>query len=598
MKFGFQLQVKQNNSMGANRPGGQYAFDRGYTQPNPLVTGNNLGNGIASFLLGYPSSGYLDLRALTAPQAPFYGWYFQDDFKITPKLTLNLGLRYDLLFGVTERYNQSADGFDPTVANPIQAAAQSAYAANPVPELSPSSFKVSGGLFFATPNNRRNALLDKTNWGPRVGLAYRILPKTVLRTWFGVFYSEWWQPFVNTTGFASTTNMTASLDGGLSPANTLSNPFPSGLILPTGASQGYATLLGTSLNVYDYWRKNLRNLRWSFGFQQEITKDLQIEVNYVGQHADHLMLASSSSDSGRVINGPGNGTCPTFIESYCALGTRLNARIPNPFFGLIPAASPLGQSTITVAQLLEPNPEFQSISINRDSGGTSQYNSQGGNSYYNSLQIGANKRFSYGLNAQVAYTFSRQIETLRYIEPGDAAPSKMIGQFDNPQRVSMGIIYELPFGPGKSLKSNVAAVNKVIGGWQWSAMYIYQTGAAVALPAVLATGSSPAVSNPSVNNWFNPASMAVLPAYTPRTIPYFWSGLRSPSINNWDMSFIKNTLIYKDRVKLQFRAEFVNALNRPWFGTLDTNPASATYTQLTSQANNPRNIQFGLKVNF
>ena len=597
MKFGFQVQVKQNNSVGANRPGGQYAFDRGYTQPNPLVTGNNLGNGIASFLLGYPSSGYLDLRALTAPQAPFYGWYFQDDYKITPKLTLNLGLRYDLMLGVTERYNQSNNGFDPNVASPIQAAAQAAYAANSIPELPAQSFNVKGGLFFASANNRRNAAADPTNWGPRVGVAYRILPKTVLRTGFGIFYSEWWQPFVNTTGFASTTNMTASLDGGLTPANNVSNPFPNGLILPTGAAQGYATLLGTSLNVYDYWRKNLRNLRWSFGFQQEISRDLQVEVNYVGQRAAHLILASSSSDSGRVINGAGNGTCPTFVESYCSLGTRLNAKVPNPFLGLIPAASPLGQSTITVAQLLQPFPEFQSISINRDSGGTSQYNSEGGTSYYNSLQIGANKHFTYGLNAQVAYTFSKQIETLRYIEPGDAAPSKMTGQFDNPQRVSMGIIYELPFGPGKWLRSN-AAVNKVIGGWQWSTMYIYQTGAAVALPAVLATGASPGVSNPGVGNWFNRASLAVLPAYTPRTIPFFWSGLRVPPINNWDMSFIKNTLVYKDRVKLQFRAEMINALNRPWFGGLDTNPASPTYTQLNSQANNPRNIQFGLKVNF
>src|SRR5579872_1699213 len=598
MKFGFQSQVKQNNSVAANRPGGQYAFDRGFTQPNPLVTGNNLGNGIASFLLGYPSSGYIDLRALTAPQAPFYGWYFQDDFKITPKLTLNLGLRYDLLFGVTERYNQSADGFDPNVTNPLQTAAQAAYVLNPIPELSPANFAVKGGLFFATPDNRRNAVLDKTNWGPRVGLAYRILPKTVLRTGFGIFYSEWWQPFVNTTGYSSTTNMTASLDGGLTPANTLSDPFPGGLLLPTGSTQGYATLLGTSLNVYDYWRKNLRNFRWSFGFQQEITKDLQIEVNYVGQRADHLILASSSSDSGRVINGAGNGTCPTFNVSYCALGTRLNVKVPNPFFGLIPAASPLGQSTITVAQLLEPYPEFQSISINRDSGGTSQYNSQGGTSYYNSLQIGAIKRLSYGLNAQLAYTFSRQIETLRYIEVSNPTPSKMIGQFDNPNRLSMGIIYELPLGPGKSLKSNVAPVDKLIGGWQWSTMYIYQTGAAVALTSVLATGVSPGLSNPTVANWFNGASMMVLPAYTPRTIPFYWSGVRVPSINNWDMSFIKNTFVYGERVKLQFRAEFVNALNRPWFGGLDTNPASSTYTQLTSQTNNPRNIQFGLKLNF
>jgi hypothetical protein len=565
------------------------------------VTGSNLGNGIASLLLGYPSgtqTSYVSLRALTAPQAPFYGWYFQDDFKLTQKLTLNLGFRYDLLLGVTERYDQSNSGFDPNVANPIAAAAKAAYALNPVPELSPSNFNVNGGLFFASSSNRRNQVADKTNWQPRIGLAYRLLPRTVLRTGFGIFFSEWWQPFVNTTGFASQTNMVTTLDGGLTPAGSLSNPFPNGLIQSTGASLGYATLLGTDLNVYDYWRKNLRNFRWSLGFQHELAKDLQIEVNYVGQHADHLMLATSASDSGRIIDGPGNGTGGTYNQSYYGLGSRLNARIPNPFLGLIPAASPLGQSTITVSQLLQPFPEFTSISVNRDSGGTSAYNSQGGTSNYNSLQIGALKRLNYGLNAQVAYTRSKQIETLHYIEPSDPSPSRMVGAFDNPNRLSMGIIYEVPLGRNKLLKTNLAAIDKIIGGWQWSTMYIYQTGAAVSLPAVLATGVSPSVSNPTITNWFNRASMAVLPPFTARRIPYFWNGLRVPAINNWDMSFIKNTSIYKERMKLQFRLEMINAFNRVWFGGLDTTPTSATYSQLTSQANQPRNIQLGLKLSY
>ncbi len=604
MKFGFQGQVKQNNSVGANRPGGQYAFDRGFTQPSAFVTGNNLGNGIASLLLGYPngsnaSANFVSLRAFTAPQAPFYGWYFQDDFKVSQKLTLNLGFRYDLLLGVTERYNQSALGFDPNVASPIAAAAKATYAANPIAELPVANFNVNGGLFFASKSNRRNQAADKSNWQPRIGLAYRLFPKTVLRTGFGIFFSEWWQPFVNTTGFASQTNMIASLDGGLTPANTLSNPYPAGLIQPTGATLGLGTLLGTDLNVYDYWRKNLRNFRWSFGFQHEITKDIQVEVNYVGQHADHLLLASSAGDSGRFISGGGgNGTGGTFNQNNYALGSRLNAKIPNPFFGLIPAASGLGQSTITVAQLLQPYPEFNSVSINRDSGGTPEYNSQGGTSNYHSLQVSAMKRTSYGLSLQLAYTRSKQIETLHYIEPSDPAPSRMVGQFDNPNRFSTGIMYELPLGSGKTLKSKFAAVNKIIGGWQWSAMYIYQSGAAVALPAVVATGTSPAASAQSINNWFNGASMAVLPAFTARRIPYYWNGLRVPAINNWDMSFIKTTPLYKERVKLQFRCEMINALNRVWFGGLDTGPTSATFTKLNAQANQPRNIQFGLKLNY
>ncbi len=583
MKWGFQGQVKQNNSVPANYPAGQYSFDRGFTQPNPFASGASLGNGIASFLLGYPSSGQIWLRALTAPQAPFYGWYFQDDFRVTPKLTLNLGLRYELLLGTTERYNQSNLGFDPNASNPIEAAAQAAYAANSIPELQPTNFKVKGGLFFATPSNRRNVVTDKTSWGPRIGLAYRLLPKTVIRTGFGMFYSVWWQPFIRATGFAASTTMVTTLDGGLTPADTISNPFPSGLAQPTGASLGLKTLLGQSLaSTYDYWRTNQRNFRWSFGVQHEILRDLQVEVNYVGQRGTRLPLSTSTSDNDRDIN-PLN-------QSYYALGaTRLTTKIPNPFKGLIPQPSPLAGDTITVAQLLVPYPEFTAVSLQRNTGG---------DSYYHSLQAGANKRLSYGLNVQLAYTWSKQLEALRYIEPSDPAPSKMIGQFDNPHRVSMAIIYELPFGQGKALRSNIAAIDKIIGGWQYSGLYIYQTGQAVFLPKVFATGTSPKIDGATIGHWFNGASMAVMPipAYTPRRIPWMWNDLRVPAINNWDIALIKNTMLYKERVKLQFRCEMINAFNRVWFGGLDTNPVSATYTQLTSQANQPRNIQFGLKL--
>jgi len=585
MKFGFQSQVKQNNSVPANRPGGEYNMTRGFTQPSALTPGFNLGHSVASFLLGYPASGIVNLRAFTAPQSPFYGWYFQDDFKVTTKLTLNLGFRYDLMLGITERFNQNNLGFNKTVSNPIEEAARAAYARSPIPELPLSDFRVRGGLFFATPDNRRNVRADKTNFQPRIGVAYRLFPKTVLRTGFGIFYSVWWQPFVNATGFSAQTDMVATLDGGFTPADTLSNPFPNGFTQPTGASLGLRTLLGQTLSPYDYDRKNIRNDRWSFGFQHELMRDLQVEVNYVGQRAPNLIASTGAGDAGRVINGGWNGSGGTFDQRYYSLGTRLNARVPNPFLGLIPAPSALAGATVTVAQLLEPYPSFGNISLNR---------TPGGKSHYHSLQMSGNKRFGNGFNAQFAYTFSKQIEKLRFLEPSDPEPAKMIGQFDNPHRFSSGIIYELPFGKGRYATGS-GVLNKVVGGWQWSAMYIYQTGAAVSLPAAVATGVSPKLDNPTIDNWFNGASMAVLPPFTARRIPFFWSGLRVPAINNWDMGFIKNTT-FRERFRLQFRCEMINTFNRVWFGGLNTGITSPTYTQLTSQANQPRNIQFGLKL--
>jgi hypothetical protein len=238
--------------------------------------------------------------------------------------------------------------------------------------------------------------------------------------------------------------------------------------------------------------------------------------------------------------------------------------------------------------LLNPYPAFGNINMNRTTGGKS---------YYHSLQLSGTQRFASGATIQFAYTFSKQIEQLRYIEPSDPAPSKMIGQFDNPHRFSAGIIYDLPFGKG-GVGTKSAALNKLIGGWQWNAMYIYQTGAAVALPSALATGISPKLDDATIDRWFNGASMAVLPPFTARRIPFFWSDLRNPAINNWDMGFLKNTYLYQERVKLQFRLEMINAFNRVWFGGLVTDVTSPTYTQLTGQANQPRNIQLGLKLSF
>jgi hypothetical protein len=267
----------------------------------------------------------------------------------------------------------------------------------------------------------------------------------------------------------------------------------------------------------------------------------------------------------------------------------LNQRVANPFKGLIPQPSALAGDTITVSQLLMPYPQFTNINLIRTMGGTSNYHS---------LQFSANKRISHGLSGQFAYTWSKQLESLRFVEVSDPETTQMTGQFDNPHRVSTAIIYELPFGEGKSMQSSSRVLNKVIGGWQWSGLYIYQTGAAVALPAAVATGTSPKIDNPTIDKWFNGASMKVMPSFTARTLPFYMGGLRVPAMNNWDMALIKSTMVYKERVKLQFRLEMINAFNRVWFGGLDTGITSANYTKLTGQANYPRNIQMGLKLDF
>ena len=582
MKFGFQSQVKQNNSQGAQRPGGEYNFTRAFTQPNAFTPGNNLGNGIASFLLGTPASGLLNLRAATAPQSPFYGWYFQDDFKVTSKLTLNFGLRYDLMLGITERYDQNNLGFDLNVSNPIEAAAKTAYARSPIPELPASNFNVRGGLFFATKDNRRNVVADKTNWQPRIGLAYRVLPRTVIRTGYGIFYSGWWQPFVNATGFSAQTDMVTTLDGGLTPADTMSNPFPNGLVQPTGASLGmrhcWGRLFPLRLRQEEYSQRPLELRVPARGTAESAGGDQLRRTACAESDCQYERKRCGQGDQCR-MERDGRNVRSALLRAGFTFERAGSESVP----GLDSSAEPAGRGDDHGGATLDPYPAFGNINLNR---------TPGGKSHYHSLQVSGTQRFAAGAMIQFAYTFSKQIEQLRYIEASDPAPSKMIGQFDNPHRFSTGIIYEIPVGQGLN-----AALKKVVGGWQWSAMYIYQTGAAVALPAALATGVSPELENRSINNWFNGASMAVMPAFTARRNPYFWSDLRGPALNNWDMGFIKNTT-FGERFKLQFRTEMINAFNRVWFGGLSTAVTAATYTQLTGQSNAPRNIQLGLKLSF
>ncbi len=583
LKWGFQMQVKQQNNVGADRPSGMYTFSRAFTQgPDPNRTGTNVGNGIASLLLGTPVTGTLNLRAYSAAQSPFYGWYVQDDIKVTPKLTLNIGLRYEVSLGATERYNRSVFGLDRETPNPIEAQAQANYAKSPIPELAAKDFKVTGGLVFVTPERRRNAITDKNNWAPRLGVAYRVLPRTVVRGGFGVFYSLWWQIASSQTGFAAESSMVTSLDGGRTPADLLRNPFPQGLVKPVGASLGMRTLLGQNVSALDMNRKAIRNDRWNFGIQQQVDKSTAIEVAYVGQRAQQLPVVTESGhdQKGRNVN---------FVpQNWFALGSRLQDSVTNPFVGLIGSGA-LSRPTVARSTLLQPYPQFGSMILS--------YNSLG-RSWYHSLQTTGSRRMTAGLDVQATYTWSKQLEQLRYIEPSDPEPSKMIGAFDNPHRVTMAAIYEVPFGKGRRLTSRSAILNKIAGGWQVSTMYTYMTGGAVLLPAAVATGISPKIANRKIDLWFNRDSMKILPPFTARRIPWMWNDLRSDGQNHWDIGILKRTALYKERATLQFRAELSNAFNRPMFGTPNVSPASGSFGRVTTQANSPREIQLALKAIF
>lgn len=580
VKYGFQYQPKRNNYQLAQRPSGTFAFSQAFTAgPDPNQRGAAVGQSLASFLLGTPEAGSANIRAAYSFQGDYYAGFIQDDWKITSRLTLNLGLRYELQPNVTERYNRSVRGFDLTTPNPIEDAARANYAQNPVPQLPVDQFRVLGGQIFATPENRGNGgLIEKTMFVPRVGLAYRLGDRTVIRAGYGLFRSFWWQVSSATegTGAETTTTMVTSRDG-VTPADYLSNPFPQGLVQPTSTNTGLTTLVGSSISPFFYLKRFPYNNRWNLSIQHQFAKDMGVEIAYVGNTGMRLPVGTGGQEQNRQIH--------YLPAQYLSLGGQLNTAVDNPFYGVITTPGPLSQRTIPLSSLLSTYPQYTSVNMLRQTEGRS---------YYHSLQTSFTKRYSAGFQIGATYTFSKSIERMRYIDPTDAGPSKMIGEYDRPHRATLNLLWELPFAKGDRI------IHKMVGGWQVNAVMIYQSGGPISLGNLLPTGTSPHLSRSeqSVDRWFNTDAFQIFPAFTVRTLPNYLTTLRNDGQNNWDLSLLKTFPITHERVKLQFRFEMFNALNRVQFGNPTISPNAVTDGQIFSQANAPRMLQLGLKLLF
>lgn len=578
LKAGFQSQIRQNFSIGSNSPSGSFTFDRGFTQgPDPNTRGSAVGTGIVSYLLGTPASGLTTFNVSSDHTTPFFGMFLQDDVRLTSRLTMNLGLRYDLKLPSLERHNNlSRWAFG--VPNPIEDGARQAYARSPIPELPLSAFRVIGGLTFATPDDRRAARADRNDWSPRIGLAFRLNDRTVVRAGFGLFYDYWSVGDFGQSGFSSETPMLSSLDG-VRPQNVLREPFPSGLQAPPGRSQGLRTLLGTSFQIFQDQDRTPYNERWQFGLQRELFAGARIEVNYTGATAQSLYVGNRGAGS----NGEMSRTLRVLSEQYLALGSRLQATVPNPFVGLIPADLPLGRPAISVQNLLVTYPHVSDLVIRRESSGRS---------YYHGLQSTLTKRYAHGFQVLATYTFQRQIERVQFLNDSDPRPSKAIGQLWTPHRVTVAGVWDLPSrfrGP----------LRHALNGWQTNSIYTFQSGFALLLPDNLATGEDPGLPNGerSVDRWFNLTAFRALPAFTLRSLSTRLATLQGHAINNLDFSLNKN-FRFGEKAAVQLRWESFNAFNRAQFAAPNLTPTSGAYGRVTAQANAPRSMQFGLRFQY
>ncbi len=594
LKFGAEYRAYRENQYNIDHLStGQFDFGNGWTAgPLDNSTAAPRGQGAAALLLGLPTGGNVERRASYAEQSTVMSLYAQDDWKITRRLTVTLGVRYELEGPLTERFDRSIRGLDPNAVLPFEAQVKAKYALTPTQEVPASQFDVRGGLTFAGVNGLPRGLYnrDTNNIMPRLGLALQISNRTVLRAGYGISFGFLGarRSDVVQNGFTRRTNLVPSLDNGLTFTSTLANPYPDGILPPVGSSLGAMQDVGNSIVPINPNMAAPRLQHWQVSFQRELPGRMAMELGYIGSFGDDI-------ETTRVLSAFPNKYLSTSPVRDQANFNYWTTNLPNPFYPLLPGTNKAG-TTLQRAALVRSYPQFNGVSTNTNEG----------NSWYNSLEAKLEKRFSKGYTFQAAYTWTKFIEATGFLNDGDLKPERVISDQDYPHRLSVSGIYELPFGRGKKLLGKSGGiVDRIVAGWQFQGMYVYQTGPALGFGNALFTGDLhdiPLAENRSPTLWFNTAAgfnrnTAEQLTYNLRQFPTRLSGVRGDNMNNFDLSIIKDTRI-RESMKAQFRAEFLNALNHPMFNNPDTSPTSSAFGTVTSQKNFARRIQLGMKFFF
>jgi len=600
LKVGAEQRLIEWNYGQTNNAAGTFNFDNRITAQNPLSpTGS--GYPFASFMLGYPYSGLATEIALSSARMWYHGLYATDTWQATRKLTFNYGVRWDFPGSFWEKHDSNLV-FLPGAPDPISAKVGMTLKGQPA--LTNSD---------AYPDRKVHPAIYKL-FAPRLGLAYRVNDKMVLRTGYGLAYLPNDVAFLDSPWAASVnsaaTNMVASLDGGLTPSATLSNPFPSGLIPPVGHSASFLSALeGSTPSAPVPDSPHPYAQQWNLNLEREFAGGLMIEVGYGGSKGTHLPISISAQ-----MNQIG--------DQYDSMGAALLTQVKNPFYGILPASiGQLAAATVAQGQLLRPYPQFLGVT-------NASYNV--GASTYHSLQTKVQKRFHSGGSLLASYTWAKLMsnsDTLTsWLESSSAGAvqnwnnlraEKSLASYDVPSRLIVSYVYDLPFGKGKSFLKNAAGpVDKIVSGWGVNGVATFQSGFPLTLTAQATTisstfgGGTPrpnvvagcskspgGTAQSKLNGWFNTSCYSQPGQFTfgneGRTDP----NLRSSGINNWNFAATKGTAI-TERVNLQFRAEFFNLTNRVQFNAAGGALGTPTFGVVTASRNLPRQIQFGLRASF
>jgi hypothetical protein len=586
LKFGGEFRVNLDNVNSPTTNFGSYTFNAGWTQQNALTSNAAAGNSIASLLLGMPVSGSAPINPAYAYGNHYYGAFVQDDWRVTNRVTLSLGLRWDYESPITERNNQADGPFNLNATSPLQV----------VDPLQPGLTE-KGGITFTGSGNRRPYGSDLNNFQPRVGIAWRPWDKTVIRAGYGLSYFATFTPSPG-SGFQISTPFVASPDGNITfSGNYLNNPYPQGLLTPTGSKLGLSTFLGQSVTFVDPDRVIPRVHQFSVSVQRELPWRSVMEVSYVGSRSQQLAVSQNlNAVNWAQLQQYGANASPNLTDSQ-----------PNPFAGLIPATN-LNTTTTTRQQLLLPYPQFT---------GLTESNLPVGKSWYNSLQVRWEKRLTHGLNVLVSYTHEKWLSATSYLNAQEGiaqTPDRTLNGTDTPERIVISGNWALPIF---THTKGVAGV--FLHGWQANGVFVREVGFPLGAPGgYWSTGTNPALSGANETKAFNTCTLltngtpqnctfngqtlpfAFIQQYsnTPRTLSGEFPTIRPPKVPNADISLFKAVTLH-ERFNVQFRAEVFNATNSPQFNTPSTSLTSTSAGIVTlTQVNDPRNIQLSLRVRF
>jgi hypothetical protein len=583
LKAGFEGRMLRVNVWEA-RSAGTFNFRANETQgPNPTSASATAGLGFASFLLGFgqPNDVLIQNWKNVASNSFYLAGYFQDDWRVNSKLTLNLGVRYDIDVPRTERYNRM-NYFDPEAPSPLA-------------QRVPGFPNLKGGVVFVGVDgrNRYQYNWDTNNIAPRLGLSYKLNEKTVVRAGYSHMFgpsNQAAQGTVGPFGFRTENLWVTSIDG-ITPLNTLRNPYPNGFVPSPGAAEGLLTQAGANLQAPLRDTPSPWAIQYNVNLQRELPWSTFLEVAFVGTRGFDL---SRSAEGGLSLN--------QLDPSFMSLGSQLNQQVPNPFYRIVNNGV-LTQPTVSRGQLLRPYPQFTDVIPLYSSGAKSRYKA---------LQTTLRKRLSHGVMLEGSYTYAKAEEIgMNHQNSYDIEASWALASYDIQHRFVISYLIELPFGKGRKFASNAPGfVNAIIGGWQFNGITTLQSGTPLSITAnntagifgartqPNSTGKDASISGPVVDHLdkaFDTSVYSQPAAFTFGNEPIFSPFLRADSVKNFDLSLFKNFAV-RQGVTAQFRVEALNAFNRVQFSGPNTSVTSASFGVISGQANAPRQMQFALKL--